>query len=239
MRLRVNLKSRGPDMTYKPIKIAPSILSADFTRLGEEVKQAQDAGADWIHIDVMDGQFVPNITMGPLVVEAVKKVANIPLDVHLMTVQPERLIGRFAACGADSITVHVEACAHLHRVLGQIKSADCRTGVALNPHTPAAALGEILDMVDIINVMTVNPGFGGQEFIATITAKIASLRAMADRGGSNIDIEVDGGINSETVPLAAAAGANVMIAGASVFGYAGGIAAGIQDLRQAIASLDN
>ncbi len=239
MRLRVNLKSRGPDMTYKPIKIAPSILSADFTRLGEEVKQAQDAGADWIHIDVMDGQFVPNITMGPLVVEAVKKVANIPLDVHLMTVQPERLIGRFAACGADSITVHVEACAHLHRVLGQIKSAGCRAGVALNPHTPAAALGEILDMVDIINVMTVNPGFGGQEFIATMTAKIASLRAMADRIRSNIDIEVDGGINSETVPLAAAAGANVMIAGASVFGHAGGIAAGIQDLRQAIASLDS
>lgn len=239
MRLCVNLKIRGPDMTYKPIKIAPSILSADFTRLGEEVKQVQDAGADWIHIDVMDGQFVPNITMGPLVVEAVKKVANIPLDVHLMTVQPERLIGRFAACGADSITVHVEACAHLHRVLGQIKSAGCRAGVALNPHTPAAALGEILDMVDIINVMTVNPGFGGQEFIATMTAKIASLRAMADWGGSNIDIEVDGGINSETVPLAAAAGANVMIAGASVFGHAGGIAAGIQDLRQAIASLDN
>ncbi len=238
MVLYVDLKIRGPDMAYKPIKIAPSILAADFTRLGEEVKQAQDAGADWIHIDVMDGQFVPNITMGPLVVEAVKKVADIPLDVHLMTVQPERLIGRFADCGADSITVHVEACAHLHRVLGQIKSAGCRAGVALNPHTPAAALGEILDMVDIINVMTVNPGFGGQEYIGAMNHKIASLRAMVDKGGSNIDIEVDGGINSETILLAVAAGANVIIAGTCVFGHAGGIAAGIQDLRQAIASPD-
>lgn len=226
-------------MTTKSIKIAPSILAADFTRLGEEVKQAQDAGADWIHIDVMDGQFVPNITMGPLVVEAVKKVANIPLDVHLMTVQPERLIERFAACGADSISVHVEACTHLHRVLGQIKSANCRAGVALNPHTAAASLGEILELVDIINVMTVNPGFGGQEFIAAMTAKIASLRAMVDRHGSNIDIEVDGGINSETIRSAVAAGANVMIAGTCVFGHAGGIAAGIRDLRQAIAIFDS
>lgn len=238
MGLCVDLKIRGPDMRYKPIKIAPSILSADFTRLGEEVKQAQDAGADWIHIDVMDGQFVPNITMGPLVVEAVKKVADIPLDVHLMTVQPERLVGQFVDCGADSITVHVEACTHLHRVLGQIKSADCRAGVALNPHTSAASLGEILDMVDIINVMTVNPGFGGQEFIGAMNHKIASLRAMVDKVGLNIDIEVDGGINSETILLAVAAGANVMIAGTCVFGHAGGIAAGIQDLRQAIASLD-
>lgn len=239
MVLSVDLKIRGPNMTYKPIKIAPSILAADFARLGEEVKQAQDAGADWIHIDVMDGQFVPNITMGPLVVEAVKKVANIPLDVHLMTVQPERLIGRFAACGADSITVHVEACAHLHRVLGEVKSAGCRAGVALNPHTPAASLGEILDMVDIINVMTVNPGFGGQEFITATTAKIASLRAMVDEGESKIDIEVDGGINRETISLAAAAGANVMIAGTCVFGHAGGIGAGIEELRRAIASLDS
>lgn len=225
-------------MTTKPIKIAPSILSADFTRLGDEVNQAQAAGADWIHIDVMDGQFVPNITMGPLVVEAVKKVADIPLDVHLMTVQPERLINQFAACGADSITVHVEVCAHLHRVLGQIKSAGCRAGVALNPHTPAAALGEILDMVDIINVMTVNPGFGGQAFITTMAAKIASLRAMVGRAAPDVDIEVDGGINRETVAMAAAAGANVMIAGTCVFGHASGIAAGMQDLRRAIAGLD-
>ncbi len=226
-------------MTYPPIKIAPSLLAADFTRLGEEVTQAQAAGADWIHIDVMDGCFVPNITMGPLVVEAVKKIADIPLDVHLMTVQPERLIERFAACGADSITVHVEACPHLHRVLGQIKSAGCRAGVALNPHSPASALGEILDLVDIINVMTVNPGFGGQAFITGMTAKIAALRAMVDEQQSDIDIEVDGGINSETIAIAGSAGANVMVAGTCIFGHADGIAAGIQDLRQAIAGMRN
>ncbi len=226
-------------MAYPPIKIAPSLLAADFTRLGEEVKQAQAAGADWIHIDVMDGCFVPNITMGPLVVEAVKKIADIPLDVHLMTVQPERLIERFAACGADSITVHVEACPHLHRVLGQIKSASCRAGVALNPHSPASALGEILDLVDIINVMTVNPGFGGQAFITGMTAKIAALRAMVDKQMSDIDIEVDGGINSETIAIAGSAGANVMVAGTCIFGHADGIAAGIQDLRQAIAGMHN
>ncbi len=226
-------------MTYQPIKIAPSLLAADFTRLGEEVTRAQDAGADWIHIDVMDGCFVPNITMGPLVVEAVKKIADIPLDVHLMTVQPERLIERFAACGADSITVHVEACPHLHRVLGQIKSAGCRAGVALNPHSPASALGEILDLVDIINVMTVNPGFGGQAFITGMTAKIAALRAMVDEQMSDIDIEVDGGINSETIAIAGTAGANVMVAGTCIFGHADGIAAGIQDLRQAIAGMYN
>lgn len=238
MDLYADRKIRDPEMTYKPIKIAPSILAADFARLGDEVSQAQDAGADWIHIDVMDGQFVPNITMGPLVVEAVKKVARIPLDVHLMTVQPERLIERFAVCGADSITVHVETCTHLHRVLGQIKAADCLAGVALNPHTPAASIGEILDLVDIINVMTVNPGFGGQEFITAMTVKIAALRAMVDKRGSSIDIEVDGGINIETIRPAVKAGANVMIAGTCVFGHARGIAAGIQDLRQAIAGLD-
>ena len=226
-------------MTYPPIKIAPSLLAADFTRLGEEVTQAQAAGADWIHIDVMDGCFVPNITMGPLVVEAVKKIAVIPLDLHLMTVQPERLIERFAACGADSITVHVEACPHLHRVLGQIKSAGCRAGVALNPHSPASALGEVLDLVDIINVMTVNPGFGGQTFITGMTAKIAALRAMVDEQQSDIDIEVDGGINSETIAIAGSAGANVMVAGTCIFGHADGIAAGIQDLRQAIAGRHN
>ncbi len=226
-------------MTYPPIKIAPSLLAADFTRLGEEVTQAQTAGADWIHIDVMDGCFVPNITMGPLVVEAVKKIAVIPLDLHLMTVQPERLIERFAACGADSITVHVEACPHLHRVLGQIKSAGCRAGVALNPHSPASALGEVLDLVDIINVMTVNPGFGGQTFITGMTAKIAALRAMVDEQQSDIDIEVDGGINSETIAIAGSAGANVMVAGTCIFGHADGIAAGIQDLRQAIAGRHN
>ena len=221
-------------MPQLPVKIAPSLLAADFAQLGEDLRQAQNGGADWLHIDVMDGQFVPNITMGPLVVEAVKKVARIPLDVHLMIAQPERFIEQFAAAGAHAITVHVEACTHLHRVLEQIKALNCRAGVALNPHTPAAALGEVLHLLDIINVMTVNPGFGGQAFIHQMTAKIAALRAMIDQRKPDIDLEVDGGINRETLPLALAAGANVMVAGTCVFRHEGGIAAGIQELRQAI-----
>lgn len=221
-------------MPQLPVKIAPSLLAADFAQLGEDLRQAQNGGADWLHIDVMDGQFVPNITMGPLVVEAVKKVARIPLDVHLMIAQPERFVEEFAAAGAHAITVHLEACTHLHRVLEQIKALNCRAGVALNPHTPAAALGEVLHLLDIINVMTVNPGFGGQAFIHAMTAKIAALRAMIDQRKPGIDLEVDGGINRETLPLALAAGANVMVAGTCVFRHEGGIAAGIQELRQAI-----
>ena len=223
-------------MLAKRLKIAPSILSADFSKLGEEVKGAEEAGADLIHIDVMDGRFVPNITMGPLVVEAVRKMVSIPLDVHLMIVEPEGFIERFANAGADWITVHVEACTHLHRVLGQIANAGCRAGVALNPHTPASAISEILEIVDLINVMTVNPGFGGQEFIATMTTKIQKLREMAQERNLEIDIEVDGGVNRETILIAAAAGANIMIAGTCLFQHRGGIAAGIEELRQAVSN---
>lgn len=214
------------------IKIAPSILAADFARLGEQVMEAQTAGADLIHIDVMDGRFVPNITMGPLVAAAVKRVAAIPLDVHLMIIEPERFIQRFADSGADSITVHIEACPHLHRALGQIKDAGCQAGVALNPHTPAASLAEIIDMADLINVMTVNPGFGGQSFIQSMASKIKTLREMTAKQQRNIDIEVDGGINSETISMALNAGANVMIAGSCIFGHRDGIAAGMNALRQ-------
>ena len=216
----------------RPLRIAPSILAADFSCLGGQVQQAQDAGADLIHIDIMDGRFVPNITMGPLVVEAVAKVARAPLDVHLMIVQPERYIDRFAESGADSISVHVEACAHLHRTLAQIQEAGCRAGVALNPHTPAASIEEVLHMVSLINVMTVNPGFGGQQFIESTTRKIRQLRRMVIEGGHDIDIEVDGGINSATVAAAIQAGANIMIAGSCVFGHADGIAAGMAELRR-------
>ncbi len=213
------------------IKIAPSILAADFGRLGEQVTRAQEAGADLIHIDVMDGRFVPNITIGPAVVEAVAKVAAIPLDVHLMIVEPERYLRRFADSGADSISVHIEACTHLHRVLGQIHEVGCRAGVALNPHTPATALREVLDDADIINVMTVNPGFGGQRFISGMTIKLRTLREMV--AGRDIEIEVDGGINAETLPIAMAAGATIAIAGTCIFQHEKGIAAGIAELRRA------
>ena len=216
------------------IKIAPSILAADFCRLGDQVLEAQAAGADLIHIDVMDGRFVPNITMGPLVVEAVAKVATIPLDVHLMIVEPEQFVGRFADSGADNITVHVEACRHLHRVLGQITGAGCSAGVALNPHTSASSIAEILDMVQVINVMTVNPGFGGQHFIESMLAKIRRLCDMADALSGKIDIEVDGGVNSATIGPVVEAGANVAIAGTCVFAHEHGITAGINELRAAV-----
>lgn len=220
-------------MPERPIKIAPSILAADFARLGEEVSNAEAAGADLIHIDIMDGRFVPNISMGPMVVAAVRRCVSIPLDVHLMIVEPERYLERFADGGADSITVHVEACAHLHRVLGQITELGCRAGVALNPHTPMNALSEVFHMVDVVNVMTVNPGFGGQHFIAAMSKKIKKLRAAVDELELDLDIEVDGGITGSTLPIAAAAGANVMIAGTCIFEHELGIAAGIQELREA------
>lgn len=215
------------------ITIAPSILSADFRQLGDQVMQAQAAGADLIHIDVMDGQFVPNITMGPLVVEAVAKVAEIPLDVHLMIEKPENFLRRFANSGADNITVHVEACRHLNSALAEIAELGCRAGVALNPHTGAQSIAEVLDMLSLINVMTVNPGFGGQSFISGTLPKIRQLRAMAEAHPGQIDIEVDGGINSQTIGPAILAGANVAIAGTCIFGHERGIAAGISELRAA------
>ena len=224
-------------MAIGRIKIAPSILAADFARLGQQAAAAEAAGADLIHVDVMDGRFVPNITLGPAIVAALRKSVRIPLDVHLMIVEPERYLTQFAESGADALTVHVEACPHLHRVLGRIASLGCRAGVALNPHTPPGALAEALEMIDIINVMTVNPGFGGQHFIAAMTGKISRLRALADAKNLDIDIEADGGINSATLPGAVAAGANVMIAGASVFGHERGIAPGMSDLRRAIESV--
>lgn len=226
-------------MSDNVIKIAPSILAADFARLGEQVQEAQAAGADLIHIDIMDGRFVPNITMGPLVVEAVAKVAAIPLDVHLMIVEPEKFVQRFADSGAETISVHVEACRHLHRVLDQISAAGCGAGVALNPHTPAAAIGEIMDMLRIVNVMTVNPGFGGQQFINGTLLKIRDLRRLVDKLGVDIEIEVDGGINSDTIGAAIRAGASVAIAGTCVFKHEDGIAAGIAELRQAAAKALN
>ncbi len=223
-------------VSYREVKIAPSILAADFTQLGQQVADADAGGADLIHIDIMDGRFVPNITMGPLVVKAVRRVTQLPLDVHLMIIEPERYIQAFADAGADMISVHIEASPNLHRTLQMIREAGCKAGVALNPHTPASALSEVITMLDLINVMTVNPGFGGQTFIMDTKSKIAELRAMVGDIHGSIDIEVDGGINTETASHAVQAGANVLIAGTSVFSHADGAAAGIQSLRQTLAS---
>ncbi len=216
------------------VLIAPSILAADFTRLGAQVQEAEAGGAQWIHIDVMDGRFVPNITMGALVVKALRRVTSLSLDVHLMIVEPERYVTQFAEAGADHITVHIEASPHLHRTIQQIHEAGCKAGVAINPHTAARDLSTVLHMIDIVNVMTVNPGFGGQEFIPESTEKIQLLRTMILQAQRPIFIEVDGGINSVTARRAVAAGADVLIAGTAVFGHTDGIAGGIAALRAAL-----
>jgi ribulose-phosphate 3-epimerase len=199
-------------------KIAPSILSADFARLGDEVRAVEAAGADYIHIDVMDGRFVPNITIGPLVVEAVRKVTPLPLDVHLMIVEPERYVEDFARAGADIIVVHAEACNHLHRVVQQIKGLGKRAGVSLNPATPLHVLDYVLEELDLVLLMTVNPGFGGQSFIEACIPKIQQLRGMLDRRGCEAELEIDGGVKPANVARIAHAGADVLVAGSAVFG---------------------
>ena len=213
-----------------PIRIAPSILSADFGRLAEEVGAAEAAGADWIHVDVMDGRFVPNITIGPLVVEAVRRVTKLPIDAHLMIVEPERYVEAFAKAGADLVSVHAEVSPHLHRTLQAIRAAGARPSVALNPSTPLSALEWVLADCDMVLLMTVNPGFGGQRYIPECTEKVRQLRALADAGQA-LEIEVDGGIKADTVAEVAAAGANVFVAGTAVFG-AKDYAAAIRGIRQ-------
>jgi ribulose-phosphate 3-epimerase len=217
------------------IEIAPSILSADFARLADGVAEAEEAGADRIHVDVMDGRFVPNLTMGPPILAALRRVTRLPLDTHLMIETPERLIGAFVDAGADTLTVHAEASTHLHRTLQQIRDLGVRPGVALNPATPLNALEEILPFVDLVLLMTVNPGFGGQRYIPTSTAKIARLRELLDeRGLTDVDLEVDGGIDAARASEVAAAGANVLVAGAAVFNDRGTVAANIAALRAAV-----
>lgn len=219
------------------IKIAPSILAADFVALGAAVRAAEAAGADYIHVDVMDGHFVPNITIGPPVVAALRRVTPLPLDVHLMIAQPERYLDDFARAGASIITVHVEACPHLHRTLQAIRELGVRPGVTLNPATSLETLREVLPYVEQVLVMTVNPGFGGQTYIPTMTDKVARLAAMIRDARLPVDIEVDGGIDAHTAPAIVAAGARVLVAGTAVFGHPGGIAAGIAELRRAVQGL--
>jgi ribulose-phosphate 3-epimerase len=198
-------------------KIAPSILSADFSRLGEEIRAVEAAGADWIHIDVMDGRFVPNLTVGPLIVEAAKKVTTLPLDVHLMIVEPDQLIPEFIKEGASSVTVHVEACPHLHRTIQLIKQHGARAGVSLNPATPISSIEEILDEIDLLLIMSVNPGFGGQKFIPKVLDKIRAARKMIDNRGLSVELEVDGGVKATNAEELAGAGVDVFVAGSAVF----------------------
>jgi ribulose-phosphate 3-epimerase len=211
------------------VKIAPSILSADFAKLGEEIKDVERGGADYIHIDVMDGHFVPNITIGPLIVNAVRPITSLPLDVHLMIENPDQFIVEFAKAGADYITVHVEACKHLHRTIQLIKDQGVKAGVVLNPATPIETIKHILPDVDMVLLMTVNPGFGGQKFIASVLPKIKELSEMIATLGLSIEIEVDGGVNEETAKLCIEAGANVLVAGSAVFNQ--------EDRAQAISKL--
>lgn len=199
------------------VKISPSILSADFARLGEEVQAVEQAGADYIHVDVMDGHFVPNITIGAPVVKALRPITSLPLDVHLMIENPDKYIPDFASAGADIITVHQEAVPHLHRTIQLIHSLGKRAGVSLNPATPVDTLELILAEVDMVLLMTVNPGFGGQSFIPFTLEKIARMRSMIERSGRNIELEVDGGVNAENIAEIAKAGADVFVAGSAVF----------------------
>ncbi|MBO8162336.1 MAG: ribulose-phosphate 3-epimerase [Brevibacillus sp.] len=200
------------------VKIAPSILSADFARLGSEIQEVERGGADWIHVDVMDGHFVPNITIGPLVVEAIRPVTKLPLDVHLMIEEPDRYIPQFAKSGADLISVHQEACRHLHRTVHLIKDQGIKAGVVLNPATPLVTIESILEDVDLVLLMTVNPGFGGQSFIPGVLPKVRELRRLLDqRGLGHVEIEIDGGVNPKTARLCEQAGATVLVAGSAVF----------------------
>jgi len=212
-------------------KIAPSILSADFARLGDEVRAVAAGGADYIHIDVMDGHFVPNITIGPLVVEAVKKVTQLPLDVHLMIANPDLYIADFARAGADIIVVHAEATHHLHRTVQLIKSLGKRAGVSLNPATPLNCLDYVLEDLDLVLLMTVNPGFGGQSFIEACLPKIHSLRGMLDKRGLDTELEVDGGVKTDNIDRISHAGADVFVAGSAVFGSSN-YAATISELKR-------
>jgi len=234
----------GRPVLSEAVRIAPSILSADFGRLAEEVRAVEAAGADWIHVDVMDGRFVPNITIGPLIVRAVRAATTLPVDVHLMIVEPEKYVAEFCAAGADYVSVHVEASPHLHRTLQQIRGHGKKAGVVLNPHTSEEAIRYALEDADLVLVMSVNPGFGGQKFIPNVLPKLGALREAIDRAGLRTELEIDGGVAVGTAREVARAGARVLVAGSAVFGAAAGAgeisfeervaryAGAIRDLRQ-------
>ena len=223
-------------MTKRPFVIAPSILSADFTRLGEQIAECEAAGADWIHVDVMDGHFVPNLTMGPFIVEACRRATTLPLDVHLMIEAPEHLLEAFAKAGASHLTVHVETCPEIANTLKTIKSLGCASGVALNPATPTSALEPALPLADLVLVMTVHPGYSCQAFMPDVLSKITEIRRKMDEIGSSQEtwLEVDGGISAATLPEVRQAGADAFVAANAVFHHPDGIAAGIRSLREKI-----
>jgi ribulose-phosphate 3-epimerase len=218
------------------IEIIPSILSADFARLGEQVHEAEEAGADRIQVDVMDGHFVPNITVGPMIIKAIRPHTSLPIEAHLMIERPELYVPEFAKAGADYIIPHVETSPHLHRTIQQIRSVRAKAGVALNPSTPLADIEEILEYVDMVIVMTVNPGFGGQEFIESMLPKIRRLREIIDRRGLTCAIEVDGGIHEESAPKVVEAGATLLVAGSAVYAAPDGVAAAIARLRESVSN---
>jgi ribulose-phosphate 3-epimerase len=217
------------------VKLAPSILAADYRRLGEQVREAEAAGADYIHVDVMDGHFVPNISIGSVIVQAVRGVTALPLDVHLMIEGPERHIEAFARAGADILTVHPEASPHLHRVVEMIKGFGARPGVALNPATSLSTVEDVLADVDLVLIMSVDPGFGGQEFIEGVLPKLRRLRRLLDEARSPVEIEIDGGITAETAPRCVEAGARVLVAGTAIFNEKASVAETMAHLRQSVA----
>lgn len=221
-------------MSIKNIKLAPSILSADFSKLGEEVALATESGADMIHVDIMDGKFVPNITFGSSMVSAIRRWTNLPLDIHMMVTEPEKQIPLFIDAGADIINVHIETCTHLHRIIQMIKSNNTKAGIALNPGTPITTLSEIIEELDQIVIMSVNPGFPAQNFIPKTLNKVSDLRKQINKNGLNTDIEIDGGINKSSIKAAVEAGANVLVAGSAVYNSKASVSECIHELKNSI-----
>jgi ribulose-phosphate 3-epimerase len=215
------------------MKIAPSILAADLSRLGEEIQAVEAGGADWIHVDVMDGHFVPNITIGPVVTAGARLATDLPLDVHLMISNPDDYVDDFVKAGADWVTVHAEACTHLHRTLARIGELGAKAGVALNPATPLSAIEDVVEHLDLLLIMSVNPGFGGQSYIPRSSDKLRRARAMLDAAGSSAELQVDGGVGLSNIAEVAATGASVIVAGSAVYGYPEGATAGVSALRSA------